>query len=651
MEKNIYIKVVACATFLLNLTCLHCQESWSSLPSIDFDAYNYEGYGFGDLSCSSCICIPSIDMREMDIFCFVIDIPHWFTDDTTVFHLPGQFKYLSLFETRTNVAVDLPPYAFRRFKNDSLDKVHFHGVSFGITDERAFREFPLKYLLIDSITMMQGGNSFTSLFTAINALKRTLMELHIVDIHTLNELTQTVDLPPIEDFTALTTLVLDRVPLKTIKENTFNNLPSLKHLSLTGCPLVSVSSDAFVNVPELTVLQIASSQLTQLPSFLYKKHLANLEVLSLKDSFIGDVENFEFLETFSTSGIRFLDLRKNGIKEISPYAVANLNSSLTRNLEALYLWDNEFHCDCDLLPFVQWLQSVNVRIDVKFESSLTKIEEIFARDPHCIPGKLCTDIHKESRLQNSIPHCASPQDQDGVSLLSMKQMSCKQNKPRFSQLSHMQNNGFNSFQFRAVVILSLAAFLVFSILLAIMVKPVKSWKRFVTIFRGNSFQLDAYVFHHNVKFVTEKLIPRLEEQPKNLKFTVKICDLQIGTDLAKSDMFRTSRVALFLIDSEFVNSDRCMLQLNVACSHLLDANRQENQKQNGIILLFLDSTSLAVKPETLTCLGSKLECLSWNEDIDDDSVEEERKCRQFEALLHKMTGSYQKTKEIHHVQV
>ena len=643
--------------FWTNIEYIHCFDdySWNSLPSKWSDYYHYGDYADVADACSPCICVPS-DNQEMDIFCFVSDIPNWFTDTTSNFKPPGDFKYLSVFELQPNdtiVAIDLPAYAFRRFQNveDTLDKLHFHGAVFGTTDEHAFSQFPLKYLLVDSVFLAQGIYSFQSLIVALQDLQDSLMELHMVGVEILNQHRHgtTVDLPPLTDFSALTTIEFERVPLKYLEKNTFHNLPLLKYLSFSDCPLVSISSDTFGNVPALTVLQIASSQLTRLPNFLYNANIANLQALSLNNSFISDFEDFRFLKTFSSHhghGLRFLDIRNNHVKTISPHALDNLNTSYTRNLEALYLWNNPFHCDCDLVPFVRWLQSVESKVDATFQSSLTPVEEIFGLDAHCIPRASCKVVHKESRLQNSFPMCESPVDQEESSLFSLNDMKCKSTKPRVSYVvGHLNNvnnsNSSNSsmysssFQTQRVIILSLTVFLVISILLVLLVVPIKTFARLVPYFKSDIFLFDVYISHHNnnAQLVNDKFIPRLEEEPNNLKLRLSCHNMHnehLNTTDFLHEVFKTSRLTLFLIDSAFVNNDKCMLELNTAAAFLFSEYRPDHEKQRGLILLFLDDTPAPVMSNRLKRLRKKIVYLRWKGGLNDNNSDEEQ--QQWENL-------------------
>ena len=634
----------------------------AGMGSLYYDYVGYDTPGAGQ-SCAPCSCLPSSpDDMEVDIFCFAEDVPFWSRNTPMTLNLPGYFKYLSIYQQNVNATMNLLDNAFKLFENEILDKVHFHEVSFGLTEAHTFDEFELKYLLIDTSTLVYGNRSFWSLITAVQAVKNSLIELHVIDVHVGDPKTHgnVVTLPPIAGYKHLTTVEFRQVPITYLHQDTFKDSPSLKYVSFKSCPIFDASSDAFINVPGLSLLQISSSNLTKIPQFLLNENLAGLETLALTDSMIENIDDFSFLETFSTHGIRVLDLRGNHITSVNQSAYLTLNGSSTRNLKALYLWDNPLLCNCHLDAFVEWLQSSSSQIDFSGElilnkdSNVTIVEDIFGTDPHC--RHLCSFAEDTVRnIRN--PECSNPGDLRGVSLLTLDKPLCQSEPQSYRAepgVGYNPKSGYiktPSFQLQRLVMFSLATFAAFAILLGLMYGCIMSVDRMI-VYMQYCHPFDVYLSHHedNIQLVMEKCIPRLEQEPNNLKLRFNFDIFQDNYRDNVSESLSKSRVTIFLFDNAFLNSDKCMVDLYQACLHISDDNRNERLKQKGLIIIFLDKIPDAILKDHLKPLRHKITYLHWERK--DTKEDEETFCnndnqwKQLDAALRKLGC---KPREVQHL--
>ncbi|XP_071495553.1 toll-like receptor 2 [Diadema antillarum] len=145
---------------------------------------------------------------------------------------------------------------------------------------------------------------------------------------------------------------------------------------------------------------------------------------------------------------------------------------------------------------------------------------------------------------------------------------------------------------------------------------------------------DVLVYHHNdeVEFVDDRLRPRLENHPNNLRLCMPLIrDFRLGAKMLNSlrESLVASRCAVFVISEAFVLDARCKQALEVACDYLhRDDLGPPHIKQTGLILILLDPVLLETLPEVIRVLVDRLITLEWN------NLDEERCWRRLEQSLH-----------------
>jgi Leucine-rich repeat (LRR) protein len=138
--------------------------------------------------------------------------------------------------------------------------------------------------------------------------------------------------------TSLTSLVIEsfkKPGSKSIKQDMFKHLHSLKHLELHNHFLKMVEPDAFILLSNLKHLDIFSCKLSQFPFVCLTNCLANLEHLSLTHAKIDSLDGLCYNGTlpYMPSRLRVLDFVKNKISMPLPMrAFFNLPCLVNLNL-------------------------------------------------------------------------------------------------------------------------------------------------------------------------------------------------------------------------------------------------------------------------------------------------------------------------------
>ncbi len=151
---------------------------------------------------------------------------------------------------------------------------------------------------------------------------------------------------------------------------------------------------------------------------------------------------------------------------------------------------------------------------------------------------------------------------------------------------------------------------------------------------------DAYVCHHDdmAGFVALKMVPKLEQEPHNLRLCVSFRDFLVGVDTLDnvSSAMDKSRAIIVLLNWEFINSGQCLLELNMACSQMMssvdsvarpDSAGLVPGSETCLLLVLMDALPVEVLPATLRALRDKITCLEW------DMKDEERCWGQLQRAL------------------
>ena len=116
-------------------------------------------------------------------------------------------------------------------------------------------------------------------------------------------------------FEKLEKLYLSKNQIAELSQDSFQDLPSLKELSLSNNKLTSRSIDGKVfNLPNLKTLDVSFNKLSKIS----RRLLDSLSSLKRLDLSVNDINNIEDGSLQMTSSIEYLNISNNNIREVSP---------------------------------------------------------------------------------------------------------------------------------------------------------------------------------------------------------------------------------------------------------------------------------------------------------------------------------------------
>uniref|UniRef100_A0A3Q2TCS0 Extracellular leucine rich repeat and fibronectin type III domain containing 2 n=1 Tax=Fundulus heteroclitus TaxID=8078 RepID=A0A3Q2TCS0_FUNHE len=145
-------------------------------------------------------------------------------------------------------------------------------------------------------------------------------------------------------------LRLNENKLKAVLFSSMYRFTNLTDLNLTKNEINYIEDGAFAGQANLQVLQLGYNKLTNITEGMMRG-LGRMQCLFLQHNLIEVVASNAFWECPSLSSI---DLSSNKLARIDPSTFTVLSRLMVCELAA-----NPFHCGCDLLGFLFWLESFN----------------------------------------------------------------------------------------------------------------------------------------------------------------------------------------------------------------------------------------------------------------------------------------------------
>ncbi|XP_072178608.1 uncharacterized protein [Diadema setosum] len=424
-------------------------------------------------------------------------------------------------------------------------------------------------------------------------------------------------------FSKLSTLRLSRNGIYRLHVDSFVELVKLNILSLDRNNLTAIPDHTFDTITQLEKLDLSFNSLPNIPRAI--DVLEHLHKLNLSFNQISDTGDLLFL--FGMPKLYSLSLQDNLISTIDSDVI---NACVFNySVSEIKLCSNPFHCDsrlCDgMLSWYDYplfsptnmnLWLFELKCEYKCESPLQYWNEPF--------GSVYQDI------------CVNNGNRADFNFTTTQT-----NVPLFIQNSNKPVQAIGA----GVGVLAVAA-VIFGVVVFIRLRRLRLMTGgFIFAGRGllrpnrNDGQeehlvYDALVYHHNgeVEFVDDRLRPRLENHPNNLRLCLPLIrDFQLGAKRLNSlrESLVASRCAVFVISEAFVLDARCRQALEVACDYLhRDDLGPPHIKQTGLILILLDPVLLETLPEAIRVLVDRLITLEWN------NLDEERCWRRLEQSLH-----------------
>uniref|UniRef100_A0A8C1SNQ0 LRRCT domain-containing protein n=1 Tax=Cyprinus carpio TaxID=7962 RepID=A0A8C1SNQ0_CYPCA len=165
-----------------------------------------------------------------------------------------------------------------------------------------------------------------------------------------------------------------------VGQDLFVGFPSLKILTLHNNQLTSLSNFLFEEMLKITELSLSHNNLTHLPTGVFSplKMLKKLDLSSNQFSIIS-ADFFEGLEKLTDLNLQdnnIESLKQEDFKKLKSLSMLKLGNNKLQSLPGevfdalpklrkLYLNKNPWKCDCNLLPFYEWMKNNMAKIRSK----------------------------------------------------------------------------------------------------------------------------------------------------------------------------------------------------------------------------------------------------------------------------------------------
>ncbi|KAM3927281.1 platelet glycoprotein Ib alpha chain [Leptodactylus fuscus] len=253
--------------------------------------------------------------------------------------------------------------------NHSKNKEETSCINLGLSS------LPLKEIPANTAILILSSNNFKSLSTSSLKAFKDLTELDVADngmtsfeidlqlkLEELNLANNTLTaLPKVSELPTLTTLQLSNNRITTIPANAFTGLKKLTRLELQHNYIQSLDEEVFEDLQAVIHLDLSYNQLTQLPDRLLS-NVVNLEKLYLSWNKLTKIPNDFF----------------DGLE-----------------LTYVYLENNDWRCDCDMMYFKTWL-----------EDNEGTVYEISKDGPTAnLKSVVCKNKNKRPLIDYDMDHC------------------------------------------------------------------------------------------------------------------------------------------------------------------------------------------------------------------------------------------------------
>ena len=337
----------------------------------------------------------------------------------------------------------------------------------------------------------------------------------------------------------------------------------LETLRLAFNKLTSVKKVFVIGAPKLKHLDVAENLLTIIDDDIAHKYpdLISLNVQDNKLQSLDGLEHLTFLQKVNASG-----------NEITVVPSWLLFKSI--NFKTLDLSNNPFHCTCEIKPFKNWILSDN-----------------------------------QTCLQPGQYVCTTPEDLKGMSITAID-LDCRSK---------------TAFYLSATITSTLLLFVVIIILFRyrwhIKYKLFLLYRNYHPFpdpdedFEMLQLQYHAYVAYNENSavddaWVMDDLQPNMEEGPDPLRVCIKSRDFTPGHFLLDSidESIRQSRKTILVLSPDFVRSEWCYQEMQMAQMRLLDDNL------DVIVLVLLNDIPENKMTMSLRQILCRKDYLKWPKD-------------------------------------
>ncbi|CAC5419367.1 unnamed protein product [Mytilus coruscus] len=343
--------------------------------------------------------------------------------------------------------------------------------------------------------------------------------------------------------------------------------PSMKFLNMSNCEISEIEEHSFSNFSKLEILDLSSNMLGSM-GCVYSdrlKNLVSLRILNIADNQIKcsnnhtvrsmrnlqriNISNNE-LQRFDTSleynlNLEYIDLSKNKISKLSEDNMGNLDAIAGQQNVEVILSGNVLLCTCETLQFLQWMMKTKVKLVKRYayqcsysNGSITTLKEI---------------SHIYNSLNNECTHKSTLII--FISAIIIIIIAC----------FLVMVSGILLYKFRWQI-----RYFYYKTKIKIPYKPTS---------RGYEqiFEYDVFISYASEDYEIARAGTLNElESKRGLRACIHERDFQPGESIALniSKGIRSSRRTILFVSGNFLNSEWCMYELNIARMESLHSKRK-----------------------------------------------------------------------------
>ncbi|XP_033110423.1 toll-like receptor 2 [Anneissia japonica] len=398
--------------------------------------------------------------------------------------------------------------------------------------------------------------------------------------------------------TQLTVAKLMVIGAEVIEDDAFSDNPNIEEINLNSNNLVDIPSHLFQHLPKLKIIQDLTSleefhaddnSVTTLEDNVFKNCL-NLKVINLSYNFIVEIPSTVFsglpnLLSVICSDNRIDNIGDDSFQGSSHIIQLNFDGNLFKtvsksiglqhlpNLKDISFYTNPFQCNCDLVWFISWIQSPDVRPYVY------NLNDVNCNGPPNLSLRLLLDLDPDS----------------------------------FSCSSHVV----------IIVVLIASVLVIIAIILyyfrwdlRYLHQRRKLRKQYQELnedideppnMQGNIF--DAFISYSSkdCKWVSNVLHPTLENDPYNFRLCIDYRNFMPGNSIVDNiaQAIRCSRKTIMILTKNFLRSQWCYFELEMARIRLLE------NSENLFIIVLLERITTKDMPLKLQQVLRKKSYIRW----------------------------------------
>ncbi|GFV39010.1 toll-like receptor 13 [Trichonephila clavipes] len=418
----------------------------------------------------------------------------------------------------------------------------------------------LKFLHLNNLPLRSGLGKHT--FTGLSNL--TKLDLHRCSIIFINDYS-------FEPLSSLLYLDLSSNVIDELSNNTFFGLRKVTTINLSHNRLSFLNdSHPFEWTPMLERLIISDNKIFRIPSGVFL-NLHSLTSIDASDNLMGPWTD----QIFPHSGnLNSLILRRNKITYFTKYMIEDLNK-----FEFLDLYGNLLNCShCSTIHLKEWIESSNASF-AKFSS---EIDNFICHEPIELEGKDISSVN----LDFLTIYCI-PKEVNVIKVLYSSAISL-------------------------LLVVPIAIFVWYRWHWSIRYKfflarlRIKTHKEHVT---ADRYTFDCFVSYcdKDTPWVRSHLLPALETETHKIVCCLPDRDFVAGYSAVGNiaAAIEQSRTTLLILSNEYLNSDWCRFESEIAQHKLFEDSR------NGLIVILLEPILKERITKNLQYVIRTRTCVQW----------------------------------------